>query len=191
MQRRRFGRFMTQRSSELAPFDEAEVRQMVARLREDKPFLKRLCEAAQAAEPTYPPSPHVEEQLYEHGFPTPEDEALMKRFHSTPWAHRTALAASFADGRYQRLARRLIYFERPELLGAGLRAAGSREISQRLLERCGNQTRWRSIPAALREAEALLAEGELSREARARLAEYRAYLLQRQSTLPVADTESG
>ena len=98
----------------LAPFEnEEEVLEQVAQLQEDRPFLERLRKAAQAAEPTYPPSAHIEEQLYEHGFPPQQDEVLMQRFQTAPWEKRRGLALQLSDTRYRRLALRLIYLERP------------------------------------------------------------------------------
>ena len=70
---------------QLAPFkNEDEVLEQVSRIQEDRLFLERLRKAAQAAEPTYPPSTQVEGQLYKGGFPPPQDEALMQRFSCSP-----------------------------------------------------------------------------------------------------------
>src|SRR6185437_16245393 len=66
----------------LVPFDEAEVLERVASVRDDRPFQESLRRAAQAAEKVYPASPHVEEQLYQNGFPPQQDKALMEQFHS-------------------------------------------------------------------------------------------------------------
>ena len=64
----------------LAPFeDESEILNRVTRIREDRPFLERIRNAAQAAEPVYPRSVHVEEQIYDGGFPPTEDEIIMRR----------------------------------------------------------------------------------------------------------------
>ena len=84
--------------------DEAEILTWVAQLREDRTFLERLRNAAQAAEPIYPPSVHIEEQLYGGAFPSLEDKNLMLRFHTVPWKERAELARQLSDARYRRLA---------------------------------------------------------------------------------------
>ncbi|GLS37299.1 exodeoxyribonuclease I [Mesorhizobium tianshanense] len=142
----------------LAPFDEAEILERVAHLRDDRPFLERLRAAAQAAERAYLPSPHVEEQLYERGFPPPQDKALMARFHAAPWEQRQGIARQFADERYRRLAMRLVYFERPDLLSTELRLTLQQQVRKRVLEADVN-TPWRSVVKARRESEALIAGG--------------------------------
>jgi exodeoxyribonuclease-1 len=143
----------------LAPFDEADVLERVNSLRDDRPFVERLRRAAQAAEKIYPPSPYVEEQLYQGGFPPPQDKALMAQFHSAHWEQRADLAHRFQDQRYRRLALRLIYFERPDLMPVDLRQTWQTELHNRLMAPVEAEPRWRSIPAARQEAERLIATG--------------------------------
>ena len=144
----------------LAPFeDEAEILERVSELREDGPLLERLRKAAQAAEPVFPPSPHVEEQLYEGKFPSPQDENLMQQFQTASWEERATLAQQFIDERYRRLAFRLIYFERPDLLNTEHRCAADEEVRKRLVAAPYANVPWRSIPAAQRELKALLDSG--------------------------------
>jgi exodeoxyribonuclease-1 len=166
----------------LAPLDEAEAMARMQRVRDDAAFLGRLRRAAQAAEKVYPPSPHVEEQLYQGSFPPPQDKAVMVRFHAAPWEHREGLARQLSDARYRRLAMRSIYFERPELLSQGSRQQRDGEISNRLLAPAGADVPWRSIPGARREAEALLAKG-LQGEDLIRLSEFLVYLDERTNQL--------
>lgn len=142
----------------LAPFDEAEVLERISKLRDDRPLLDRLCKAAQASERIYPPSPYIEEQLYERGFPPPQDETLMLRFHAAPWEERLNLARQFTDERYRRLALRLVYLERPDLLGT-LRQLYDEKVRKRVMAPTDEEVPWRSIPAALRGVEALIAAG--------------------------------
>ncbi|MGY3129330.1 exodeoxyribonuclease-1 [Bradyrhizobium sp. USDA 4501] len=166
----------------LAPFDEAEVLERVARLRDDRDFLARLCRAAQAAEPEYPASPHVEDQLYERGFPPTEDKILMTRFHAAPWEEKAVLARQFRDERYRRLAMRLLYIEQPGLLKTDLRLASERELRNRLMAAADAGTRWRSIPNALREAQILVAE-KLAPDDLVRQLNYISYLNRRADAL--------
>lgn len=166
----------------LAPFDEAEVLGRVKELRREAAFVERLRAAVQAAERIYPPSPHVEDQLYERGFPPPEDEALMVRFHDATWEERAVLASRFADERYRRLALRLVYFERPDLLASKQRAMFEQQLRDRVLSPTGTDTPWRSLAAARREAEALIAGG-LDGEDLMRQRELMAYLDKRADAL--------
>ena len=108
---------------------------------------------------SYPPSLHVEDQLYERGFPPQDDERLMQRFHAATWEEKARLAGQFTDERYRRLALRVVYFERPDALGEALREAMREGLRQRLMTPAGTDVRWRSIPAAQRENEASIASG--------------------------------
>lgn len=159
----------------LAPFDEAAVLAAVAALRKDSEFVRRLCKAAQSAERVYPASPHVEEQLYERGFPPPQDEALMRQFHAANWEDRPALARQFEDDRYRRLSHRLIFFERPDLLSDDYRRSASDELRKRFSDPVEDAPRWRSILAAKREM-AILIAGMLDHAALARQRRYAEYL---------------
>jgi len=166
----------------LAPFDEADVLQRAAELRDDRVFLQRIRQAAEAAERIYPPSLHVEDQLYERGFPPQDDERLMQRFHAATWEEKARLAGQFTDERYRRLALRVVYFERPDALGEALREAMREGLRQRLMTPAGADVRWRSIPAAQREIEALIASG-LKGDSLTLLHQYAAYLRERLSEI--------
>lgn len=167
----------------LAPFEnENEVLDYVGQLRGDRPFLERLRKAAQAAEPTYLPSDHVEEQLYQGGFPLPQDEEIMLRFQAAPWEARPALAARLGDARYRRLALRLIYLEQPRLLSPERRNAALKEIGKRLLSPLSAMVPWRSIPAAQREIKTLLSNG-LQGDDIAKQLRYSEYLKERSEEL--------
>jgi len=167
----------------LAPFEnEDQVLEQVSQLRKDTAFLERLRKAAQAAEPTYPPSAYVEEQLYEGGFPSPQDETLMQRFHTALWEERPALAMQLSDARYRRLALRLIYLERPDLLGIKQRCAVDVRLRKRLLSPLDAIVPWRSIPAAQHDVQTLLASG-LDADDLASQLRYSSYLEERADEL--------
>ena len=85
-------------------------------IRADGALCARLIDAFEMARVELPPSPHLEQQLYD-GFFSKEDEVLMERFHAIPWEERPAIVKAFDDVRLQKIGRRLIYFERPDLLG--------------------------------------------------------------------------
>ncbi|MCY4012272.1 MAG: exonuclease domain-containing protein [Gammaproteobacteria bacterium] len=175
----------------IEPFaDEAEVLQRVGQLRAHADLYGRLRQAAQDAEPVYPPSDHVEDQLYGHGFPSDQDRTLMDSFHSLPWVSRQDTARRLADPRLRRLALRLIYLERPDVLPAKWRSRADEALRKRLAALPDARVPWRSIPAAQRELVGLLAEdpdGELVAQTR-----YLAYLDDRASELglpPVGDPD--
>lgn len=167
----------------LAPFqEESEILKRVTQIREDRPFLERIRNAAQAAEPVYPPSVHVEEQIYERGFPPTEDEIIMRRFHDASWEERADLYRQLNDNRYRQLARRLIFFERPDLLAAEQLAAIDKGMRERLMASPEDNLPWRSIPAAQQELEALLQRGLIGPDLGSQL-RYSDYLKQRADVL--------
>ena len=167
----------------LAPFkNEAEILERIERVREDRYFLERLRNAAQSAEPDYPPSPHLEEQIYGYPFPSRHDEDLMHEFHTTSWKRRVPLAHQFSDARYRRLALRLLYFERPNLLAIERQIAADNAMRRRLLASPDTEVPWRSIPAAKRDLKAFL-ELDLEGDALISQMRYLDYLEQRANSL--------
>ena len=106
------------------------------------------------------PPVHVEQRIYD-GFPNAADEAHMKQFHQVDWGARSALAAQIEDPRLGEFARRLIYFERPEILPQAQCAELSTWMANRVLTE-DESVPWMTIRKALREADALLqdARGE-------------------------------
>ena len=170
----------------LAPFEnQAEILERVERVREDTDFLERLRNAAQAAEPDYPPSPHLEEQIYGGPFPSRQDEDLMQEFHAASWEQRTLLARRFSDTKYRRVALRLIHFERPDLLSIARRTALDDAIRNRLMAAPDADVPWRSIPAAKQKLEALL-ESDLKDVDKVSQVRYLEYLNERADTLALA-----
>ena len=167
----------------LAPFEnEAEILERVERVRADKDFLERLRNAAQSAEPAYPPSSHLEEQIYGHPFPPRHDEDLMHEFHAASWEERAALARQFVDQRHRRLALRLIYFERPDLLSIEHRTAADDAMRKRLVASPDADVPWRSIPTAKQDLKALLESGLDDDESVSQI-QYWNYLEERADTL--------
>ena len=168
---------------QLAPFKtEAEVLGRVERIRKDNNFLERLREAAQSAERDYPPSQHLEEQLYGHPFPPREDEDLMHEFHVASWERRAVLTQQFSETRYRRIGLRLIYFDQPDLLATKSRTGFDDAVRKRLTAAPDADVPWRSIPAAKRDLESLL-ESDLQDIELATLVRYREYLEERAESL--------
>jgi len=101
--------------------DDVDVEQLRGRacaLRSDKRLTDRLVAAANALEVEYPPSPHVERQIYQ-GFWSNADAQRLNEFHTVGWERRLSIAKDLEDPRLRWLARRLIFGERPELLSNG------------------------------------------------------------------------
>lgn len=95
---------------------EDELARRASSVRADPEFMAALTRAAASIETVYPPSEHVEQQIYGGNFISDADSALSRQFHNLPWQARLDVAQRFQDGRLRRLARRLIYFESPHVL---------------------------------------------------------------------------
>lgn len=141
----------------LGALDVDEVERRVEALRQEPGFRVRLEAAARRAERTYPTPVHVEQQLYGYPLPGPQDEALMQRFHAAAWNERRQLIGRFGDPRFQQLARRLIYFERPDLFDGEQAERMARAVRQRLSSEEANPP-WLTAPAARAELAGLLAD---------------------------------
>jgi len=152
-------------------FTEAELETTAANVRGDTAFVQRLVTAAIASERVWPKSKYVEFQIYE-GFIKDWDEDVCRRFHGAAWKDQPALIDRFQDPRLKKLARRLIYFERPDLLDPDIRGQIDRAIWGRLR---GNEpdAPGRSYATTLQEFDALVAEIQIVSPS---LASYRDYL---------------
>lgn len=133
---------------------EADIMGMAEGVREDADFLRRLNFAAAESEPVWPPSPYVETQIYD-AFINNADAARCVAFHQMSWEERLAEICNFQDLRLRRLAQRLIFFERPDLMDHGRRTAITAEVEHRV---CGlvADPPWLTLPKALEEIESLL-----------------------------------
>ena len=125
------------------------------------------------------PSTHVEQRLYD-GFPNAADEAVMTQFHQVDWDRRSALAAQIDDPRISEFARRLIYFERPEMLPDARSVELSAWMANRLLTE-DESVPWMTVRKALRETDAMLQNAH-GQEARL-LSEVRDFLYGRAETV--------
>ena len=121
-------------------------------------FRRRVGEALANRYPAKDPSPHVEQQIYD-GFASSGDQALMQRFHDVPWEDRLGIAMEMADLRMTRIAQRLIYFERPEVLPEKTRAALGHEIQERLNAH-DDVLPWRTVADAQQELAKLQSEDD-------------------------------
>ena len=136
--------------------------------------MDRLRRAAIASEPRWPASPNVEEQLYGFPFPQGPDPGLLARFHAASWDERAALCSQFSDSRFKQLSRRIIYFERPELLPPATKEAMDAEVRRRA-RMTGGSPPWLTISAAYAEVAELQKRG-LSEEEREIVDSYTSFL---------------
>ena len=88
--------------------------------------------AANGTEMEYPPSPHVERQIYD-GFWSNADGQRLEAFHRATWDERVRIADRLEDARLQWLARRIIFVEQPAVLDPEHHAAMAREKAQRMM----------------------------------------------------------
>lgn len=154
----------------LGDFTEADLESTAANVRNDTTFVRRLVSAAVASEMVWPKSKYVELQIYD-AFIQDWDADACRRFHAAAWKDRLPLIDRFQDARLKKLARRLIYFERPDLLDPEIRGQMDRAIWGRLR---GHEpdAPGRSFAATLQEFDILLAEVGMTDP----LASYHAYL---------------
>lgn len=75
----------------------------------------------------------------------------MREFHRVSWPGRAEIADQFEDDRYRKIARRIVFNHRPDLLGNATRKAFSEAIARRWLTE--GKARWLTIEKALAEIE--------------------------------------
>jgi len=155
----------------LGDFTEADLESAATAVRGDHAFVQRLLAAAVASETVWPKSRFVEFQIYD-GFIQDWDVDVCRRFHVAPWKDRLALVDRFRDARLKKLALRLVYFERPDLLDVDMRVRMDAAVSRRLR---GHEpdAPGRTFAATLQEFDLLPVEAGVIDPA---LAGYRAYL---------------
>jgi exodeoxyribonuclease I len=131
---------------------EDELTRRASSVRANEEFMSALTRAAASHEPVYPPSEHVELQIYGGNFFSDADRELCRQFHASQWEARPEFVARFDDGRLKRLARRLIYYERPHLFEeAELRAIAEDIEARRRGEGKHASPPWTTIDQALSE----------------------------------------
>jgi exodeoxyribonuclease-1 len=118
-------------------------------LKGDTAFCERLISAFESLKEPYPPSPYVEEQIYDR-FTEKPDEKLMNEFHATDWPKRLAIVEKFQDLRLKKIGRQLIHSERPDLLDAVTRHELDLILAKKVMG-VGDDIRWQTIPNALKE----------------------------------------
>lgn len=139
----------------LGDFVEDDLMTVAQSVRGDEELMRRLTFAMSRLERQWPKSLHVEQQIYDDFISKP-DAALCAQFHRTPWEERPAMVTQFRDKRLQRLAQRLLFFERPDVLAAERRAELEAAMRKRLSGEVADAP-WRTNPQALEELDAVMA----------------------------------
>lgn len=118
---------------------------------------EKLCTAMAklSLERSYPTKGGELEETIFRGFPTKADEKLMKDFHESKWQGRLDIATQFDDERFRRLAMRIIFASRPDVLPAQERARVQEGITRRITANTNTEHPWRSAPDALTELASL------------------------------------
>jgi len=129
--------------------DAEELERRTVALQEDKSLRERLISAFEASKEKYPPSPHIEKQIYD-GFPGEADVNLMDAFHETTWDKRHKIVEKFKDPRLRVIGKQLIHLERPEFLSISARQEHDVAVAKRLLGH-GEDVLWLTLPEALKE----------------------------------------
>ena len=89
------------------------------------------------------------------GFSSATDREIMDQFDKTEWVECLELAEQLRDQRMKRLAYRLIYLEKPDVLPESTRISFDDRVAERLMTEDPNVP-WRTIPKAIQEADDLL-----------------------------------
>jgi len=135
--------------------DLTELERRAALVSKESALGQRLLAAMAKIRTQYPPSEHVEQQIYSGFFPR-EEEALMESFHRAPWSGRPAIVERFRDPRLKKLGLRLLHAERPDLLQPSSCEEHDRDLAHRVIGN-GDTVPWLTLPRAMSQLEGLLA----------------------------------
>jgi exodeoxyribonuclease I len=153
-------------------FSPDRLRERASRIRAAEGFQQRVGEALARRPRTRAPDRPVETRLYDRPIASGDAERL-QAFHAAPWRERPALVAGFADERLRELGRRLVWLERPDIVAPEERLAWDQWCAERLLSE-DPDVPWRTVAAALREAENAMVDA--TQPHRAFFEEVRAFL---------------
>jgi exodeoxyribonuclease-1 len=96
--------------------DETVLAERARLYRGDAAFRERLAEALASLE--FATNTTLESRIYDIGFPSRPDEALMKQFHAQhSWSKRYELAHQFESADLRAIAQRVVYTNAPEAIG--------------------------------------------------------------------------
>ena len=126
-------------------------------LRSDRALVERLVAAANAGETIYPPSPHVERQIYD-GFWSDADARKLEAFHRASWEERVVIADDLDDPRLVWLARRIVFVEKPHVLAPEHHAAMAAEKAGRMMAAPADSGGWTTLSRAASDLVGVLAD---------------------------------
>jgi exodeoxyribonuclease-1 len=133
-----------------------ELERRAVKLQKNKALCERLVSAFESRKEEYPPSLHVEKQIYD-GFTEKADEELMSAFHKAEWSKRHAIVENFKDARLKAIGKQLIHLERPDLLDKSVRLKHDLAAAKRLLGQ-GEEISWLTLPQAIEELEGMIVD---------------------------------
>lgn len=136
--------------ADIMKIGEPEIMRRAQVLQGSTELRHRLLKAYVETREVYADSPWLEEQIY-RGFPDARDNVLMREFHRSSWPGRVEIAGQLQDDRYRKIARRIVFNHRPDLLSDEMRQAFDAAIARRWLTE--GKARWLTIERALSEIE--------------------------------------
>ena len=80
----------------------------------------------------------------------------MPQFHSAPWNEKLSILSKFKDERFQYFGKKLLYIEKPEILGKSDYNMIHRDVAKKLLST--NNEKWNTIPRTYSEIDTLRAK---------------------------------
>ena len=135
-----------------------ELEKRAETVRNNSALRQRLIFAFEAIRESFPPSPHVEMQIYDSFFDK-SDEILMNAFHHADWANRPAIVERFRDPRLRTIGKQLIHLERPDLLDSAVRKQHESAAAKRLLGQCEGVL-WLTLPQAMSQLIGMMEKAE-------------------------------
>jgi exodeoxyribonuclease I len=134
--------------ADLMKIGEQEILRRAHLLQQSPELRHRLLKVYVETRESHEQSPWLEGQIY-RGFSGEKDAALMRKFHRASWPERADLSHLFTDDRYRKIAIRIVFSHRPDLLDEETRKAFSAAIARRWLTE--DKVPWLTVHRALKE----------------------------------------
>jgi len=131
-----------------------KIERRAAQIRDNAGFKERVGFALAGRYDDLGLSPYVEKKIFDR-FSSDADMSIMADFQLSDWEDRLVLAKQLEDPRSREIARRQIYFEKPELLSEPVRQELDDWVRDRLLTK-DPDVPWRTLSDAVKEADELL-----------------------------------
>jgi len=131
-----------------------KIERRAAQIRDNAGFKERVGFALAGRYDDLESSSYVEKKIFDR-FSSDADMSIMADFQLGDWKDRLVLAKQLEDPRSREIARRQIYFEKPELLSEPVRQELDDWVRDRLLTK-DPDVPWRTLSDAVKEADELL-----------------------------------